>query len=98
MSGKKNLSISDLSKITNLSTATINYYVKIGVLTPPKKINKTRAIYSEIHIKVLQTIKNLKEKKINLNGIKEIINNSDYSDMVKNKIKPFSRKIFNQIV
>tara|TARA_B100000427_G_scaffold324120_1_gene328699 strand:+ start:9500 stop:10138 length:639 start_codon:yes stop_codon:yes gene_type:complete len=87
MSEKKNLSISDLSEITNLSTATINYYVKIGVLTPPKKINKTRAIYSEIHIEILKTIKNLKEKKINLNGIKEIINNSDYSDIISNKIK-----------
>ena len=87
MSEKKTFSIGELSQMSNLSTATINYYVKIGVLTPPKKINKTRAIYSETHIKILKTIKNLKEKKINLNGIKEIINNSDYSNVIDNKIK-----------
>jgi len=87
MSKKQTFSVSDLSKITNLSTATINYYVKIGVLTPPKKINKTRAIYSEVHINILKKIKNLKEKKINLNGIKEILNNLDYSDVINNKIK-----------
>ena len=87
MSEKKTFSIGELSEMSNLSTATINYYVKIGVLAPPKKINKTRAIYSENHIKILKKIKNLKKKKINLNGIKEIINNSDYSNIINNKIK-----------
>ena len=97
MSEKKTFSIGELSEMSNLSTATINYYVKIGVLTPPKKINKTRAIYSENHIKILKKIKNLKKKKINLNGIKEIINNSDYSNIINNKIK--NEKIsINQLI
>ncbi|MFL2665401.1 MAG: helix-turn-helix domain-containing protein [Dehalococcoidia bacterium] len=87
MLDNKTFSIGELSKITNLSTATINYYVKIGVLSPPKKINKTRAIYSQNHINLLNTIKKLKEKKINLSGIKEIINNHSLNSVIDKKIK-----------
>ena len=97
MLDKKSFSIGELSKITNLSTATINYYVKIGVLSPPKKINKTRAVYSSNHISLLKTIKKLKEKKINLNGIKEIINNSGFSEVIDKKNKQENLTISNLI-
>jgi DNA-binding transcriptional MerR regulator len=40
-----------------VSTATINFYVKEGLLTPPRKINRTRAAYSDFHLRTLIVIK-----------------------------------------
>ncbi|MBT6706807.1 MAG: MerR family transcriptional regulator, partial [Chloroflexi bacterium] len=39
------LAVGELSNRTGVTTATINYYVRIGVLPPPRKTSPTRALY-----------------------------------------------------
>ncbi len=49
--------IGELAERSGVSTATINFYVKDGLLPPPRKLNRTRAAYSELHVRALRLIK-----------------------------------------
>lgn len=62
MSQKEGMTIGELSKRTHISTQTIHYYVKEGLLPRPVKTSKTWAYYTHDHVERINMIKNLKER------------------------------------
>ena len=48
--------VSVLAKLAGVPTATINFYVQQGLLPPPEKLSRTRALYTEEHLEWLQII------------------------------------------
>ena len=75
------LAVGELSKRTGVTTATINYYVRIGVLPPPRKTSKTRALYPADFEDRINKIKELQEAGLNLKGIKQIVNGDPTSPL-----------------
>lgn len=71
---KNEYSISEVAKLIGVSTSAINYYIRSNIITPPKKISKTRAVFFEEHIQKLKKIKTLKEEGYPLKLIKKQIN------------------------
>ncbi|MPQ45154.1 MerR family transcriptional regulator, partial [Clostridium tarantellae] len=71
------LSIGQVSKIFNISTDTLRYYDKIGILTP--EINKENGYryYLLHHLEKLQLILGIKYLGISLSDIKNTIKNED---------------------
>jgi len=67
-------SISEVSKITGISTSAINYYVRLNILEPPKKISKTRSAFSKFHLEKINEIKKLQSNGFPLKLIKKKIN------------------------
>jgi DNA-binding transcriptional MerR regulator len=72
--GSPSLSVGELSKRTGVTTATINYYVRIGVLPPPRKTSRTRALYPAHFESLIGKIKELQAAGLNLKGIKQVVN------------------------
>lgn len=68
------LSVGELSRRAGITTATINYYVRIGVLPPPRKTSKTRALYPAHFESLISRIKQLQAAGLNLRGIKQVVN------------------------
>jgi predicted DNA-binding transcriptional regulator AlpA len=67
----KYIQIGELSELTGATTATINFYIRSGLLPPPKKINKTRALYKKSYVKKIKEIKTLQSEGLTLKGIKQ---------------------------
>ena len=67
-------SISQISKITGVSTSAINYYIRSNILESPKKTSKTRAVFTEFHIEKINEIKKLQNSGFPLKLIKKKIN------------------------
>jgi len=68
------LSVSELSRRTGVSTATIHYYVRIGVLPRPHKTSQTRALYPSNFEQLISRIKELQAAGLNLKGIAQVVN------------------------
>lgn len=64
----------ELEKLTNMTRATINFYIKEGVLPSPKKTAKNMAYYDEDFVKKLKIIEAMKNENYSLNQIKRLIN------------------------
>ncbi len=62
MSQKERMTIGELSRRTRISTQTIHYYVKEGLLPKPIKTSKTWAYYTHDHVERINMIKNLKKR------------------------------------
>ncbi len=77
----KGLSVSELARRTGVTTATVNYYVRIGVLPQPRKTSRTRAIYPAHFESLIQKIKELQAAGLNLNGIKQVVNGDPSSPL-----------------
>jgi len=75
------ISVGELSRKTGITTATINYYVRIGVLPPPRKTSKTRALYPASFEDRIKKIKELQAAGLNLAGIKQIVNGDPSSPL-----------------
>ena len=75
------LSVGELSKRTGVTTATINYYVRIGVLPAPRKTSQTRALYPAHFEQLIGKIKELQAAGLNLKGIKQIVNGDPSSPL-----------------
>ncbi len=75
------LTVGELSRRTGVTTATINYYVRIGVLPQPRKTSKTRALYPANFEGLILKIKELQAAGLNLNGIKQVINGDPMSPL-----------------
>ena len=75
------ISVGELSRRTGITTATINYYVRIGVLPPPRKTSKTRALYPENFENLISRIKQLQSAGLNLAGIKQVVNSDPGSPL-----------------
>lgn len=65
------LSIGKLAKEEGISTATINFYVKEGILPPPRKLNRTRAAYSQRHRRLLHMVKRMQTAGYSLGHIRK---------------------------
>ena len=75
------ISVGELSRRTGVTTATINYYVRIGVLPPPRKTSKTRALYPAHFEQTIIKIKELQAAGLNLKGIKQVVNGDPTSPL-----------------
>lgn len=75
------LAVGELSKRTGVTTATINYYVRIGVLPPPRKTSQTRALYPADFENRINKIKELQAAGLNLKGIKQVVNGDPSSPL-----------------
>ena len=75
------LAVGELSRRTGVTTATINYYVRIGVLPPPRKTSRTRALYPAEFERRINKIKELQAAGLNLKGIKQVVNGDPNSPL-----------------
>ena len=75
------MSVGELSRRTGVTTATINYYVRIGVLPPPRKTSQTRALYPAHFETLIGKIKELQGAGLNLAGIKQVVNGDPSSPL-----------------
>ena len=73
-SDESTLSVSELARRTGVTTATINYYVRIGVLPRPRKTSQTRALYPARFGLLISRVKQLQAAGLNLKGIAQVIN------------------------
>ena len=59
---EEKMTIGELSKRAGVSTQTIHYYLKEGLLPKPVKTSKTWAYYTLAHVERINMIRNLKER------------------------------------
>lgn len=59
---EEKITIGELSKRTGVSTQTIHYYLKEGLLPKPVKTSRTWAYYTYAHVERINMIRNLKER------------------------------------
>ena len=60
MSGRTLMRIKELEERSGVPRTTIHFYLRQGLLHPPKKTGRTMAYYDESHLKRLQDIQNIK--------------------------------------
>jgi len=66
------LKISDLERISGMGRSTIHYYLREGLLSPPRRTGKTMAYYHAGHVEELRRIRELQEEGYPLTIIKEM--------------------------
>lgn len=71
---KKKIPMRELEKLTNMTRATINFYIKEGLLPLPQKSAKNMAYYDEDFIEKLKFIEKMRNADFTLNQIKKLIN------------------------
>lgn len=59
---EEKMTIGELSRRTGVSTQTIHYYLKEGLLPKPVKTSKTWAYYTYAHVERINMVRNLKER------------------------------------
>ena len=77
MSSPRTIPVSELARLTGLTPAAINFYVREGLLPPPVKTSATRANYDETYIDRIARIRDLKSRGLTLKVIREVLNNPD---------------------
>ena len=88
--------ISEVSKISNFSNSAINYYLRMGLITPPKKTSKTRALFSQKSINDLNEIKILKDQGMPIKMMKNVLKEKsqfEKKEKLKGTIKELSSKL-----
>lgn len=60
---KNLLRVSQIAKSAGVSTQTVNYYVREGLLTPPKKTSRNMAYYDPVCIDEIRLIKELQARR-----------------------------------
>jgi DNA-binding transcriptional MerR regulator len=83
--------IGALAKETGLSSATINFYVKEGVLPSPRKISRTRAAYSLRHLRMLRLIRRMQQIGYNLGHVKAALASFGTDDANLDKLEAIGR-------
>ncbi len=71
---KKKIPMRELEKLTNMTRATINFYIKEGLLPAPQKSAKNMAYYDEEFIEKLKVIEKMRNADFTLNQIKRLVN------------------------
>jgi DNA-binding transcriptional MerR regulator len=71
---KKKIPMRELEKLTNMTRATINFYIKEGLLPIPQKSAKNMAYYDEEFIDKLKYIEKMRNADFTLNQIKKLVN------------------------
>ena len=67
------LRIKDLEKISGIGRSTIHYYVREGLLSPPRKTGKTMAYYDARHVQELEEIRSMQANGYPISYIKEML-------------------------
>ena len=67
------LTISELESATGTPRSTIYYYVREGLLPAAQKAAASRAIYSDVHVELLEEISRLKDEGADLETIKAVV-------------------------
>jgi DNA-binding transcriptional MerR regulator len=70
----KKIPMRELEKLTNMTRATINFYIKEGLLPVPQKSAKNMAYYDEEFIEKLKFIEKMRNADFTLNQIKRLVN------------------------
>ncbi|MBO2942582.1 MerR family transcriptional regulator [Paenibacillus sp. F411] len=65
--------IGELAKAAGISERTIDYYTKLGLITPEKRTVKNYRLYNPETLATLQRINQLKQEKYTLEEIKETL-------------------------
>lgn len=76
-SDEPTLSVSQLARLSSTTTSAINYYVREGLLPPPEKTSRTRALYPESYVARIERIRELKERGLTLRVIKSVLDSDD---------------------
>jgi DNA-binding transcriptional MerR regulator len=76
--------IHEVSKLAGVSKRTLQYYDKIGLLSPTEKTNKSYRMYGKKDLERLQEIMLLKELEFPLQKIKSILSSQDNSLVFEN--------------
>jgi DNA-binding transcriptional MerR regulator len=71
---QKKIPMRELEKLTNMTRATINFYIKEGLLPLPQKSAKNMAYYDEEFIEKLKFIEKMRNADFTLNQIKRLVN------------------------
>lgn len=67
------MAVGALARLTGVSTATVNYYVREGLLPHPRKTARTRAFYSQSYVHRIRRIKSLQERGLPLRLIRTVL-------------------------
>ncbi len=70
---KKKIPMRELEKLTHMSRATINFYIKEGILPKPHKSAKNMAYYDDAFIEKLKFIEKMRTADFTLNQIRKLI-------------------------
>lgn len=81
------LTVKQLSELTNISVRTLHYYDSIGIFKPDVVNDVGYRFYSEDRVKTLQQILLLKELKMPLKDIKDIIDKGNMQNEIDKQIK-----------
>ncbi len=71
MDSDKPLLISDLERLTGVGRSTIHYYLRKGLLSPPRRTAKTMAYYHPDHVRELKKIRQLRKEGYSLSLIEK---------------------------
>ncbi|MFD1176753.1 MerR family transcriptional regulator [Paenibacillus puldeungensis] len=63
--------IGELAKAASISERTIDYYTKLGLISPEKRTNKNYRLYSAETLRRLERINQMKQEKYTLEEIRE---------------------------
>ncbi|GMQ58113.1 MerR family transcriptional regulator [Vallitalea sediminicola] len=78
----RRISLSEMSKLLNISKHTLRYYDKIELITPSYDSNGYR-YYSIDHYYILSTIKLLRDMDVSIKDIKKSLNDDNLEDFVQ---------------
>jgi AcrR family transcriptional regulator len=79
------MKIAELCKASGFKRQTIHYYLKIGLLDPPKKVGLNLFVYGDTHLAQLQQIRYLREQEnFPLSIIKEIFKKREAAPQTRN--------------
>ncbi|MCB0219984.1 MAG: MerR family transcriptional regulator [Chrysiogenetes bacterium] len=79
MAKKKQFKLSELADAAGVAGKTIHYYLRAGILPPPRKVREKLALYDENHLKLLELVRKLqKEKKLPLAFIAQLFKQGNY--------------------
>jgi len=64
------LTIGELEAASGTARSTVYYYVRAGLLPPAQKSSRTRALYTDDHVELLEEIRGLKEQGLDIRAIR----------------------------
>jgi DNA-binding transcriptional MerR regulator len=74
------MNISELARQAGVSTATVHFYVREGLLPAPRRLNRTRAAWSPHHLRLLRLVSRLKANGLPLAVIARMMRDADGDD------------------
>ncbi|TCZ73819.1 MerR family transcriptional regulator [Paenibacillus albiflavus] len=80
-------SISEAAEMSGISSYTLRYYEKLGLLPPPKRQNGGRRFYTETDIRFLMFLKSLKETGMSLEDVHEFIQDGCILEKINSDVK-----------